>query len=286
MKPHTRSTRRYTEVQAPASPGTAKRLKKIEIESRRVIQRCAFNELMKIHASNEGKSRKGDILSIVQNYSKLENGNVTKGVMNHMILCHKKRRSEQLPNIVVISDNISSLSNISLLSIASCENQIVPKERTDGDDEDVVVVDYYTKSGGGRPKGSTKASMMAKKAALLSAKNEAANLCYLERQKTNNKGSCLIKRRVKLIIEDVESRRNLCRGAIPFETTCSRLKRRYLSGKTWQRASPIETVEPLLVQSCRKLANIGSPLCKDQVISLMESLICNTVHYDSLVEFK
>jgi hypothetical protein len=95
-----------------------------------------------------------------------------------------------------------------------------------------------------------------------------------------------MKWRVKLITEDVESRRNLCRGTIPFETICSRLKRRNLSGKTWQRTSPIETVEPLLVQHCRKLANIGSPLCKDQVISLVASLICNTVHYDSLVEFK
>jgi hypothetical protein len=90
MKPNTHLTRRYTEVQAPASPRTAKRLKKIEIESRRVIQRCAFNEMMKIRASNGGKSRKGDILSVVQKYSKTENGNVTKGVMNHMILCHKK----------------------------------------------------------------------------------------------------------------------------------------------------------------------------------------------------
>jgi hypothetical protein len=52
------------------------------------------------------------------------------------------------------------------------------------------------------------------------------------------------------------------------------------------KTSPLESVEPLLVQYCRKLVNIGSPLCKDQVISLMESLIENTLHYNRLVAFK
>jgi hypothetical protein len=52
-----------------------------------------------------------------------------------------------------------------------------------------VVVDYYTKSGGGRPKGSTKVSMTAKKAALLSAKTKLQTCVIWSNRRQTTKGA-------------------------------------------------------------------------------------------------
>jgi hypothetical protein len=96
-----------------------------------------------------------------------------------------------------------------------------------------------------------------------------------EAQKTIN---VLEPGRLKSIIEQFENEAKLQDGNIPLETVQSRHKHNNFSGFAWQKVLPLEEVEPLLVQYCRKLANVRSPLCRDQVIGLMESLIHRTGH--------
>jgi hypothetical protein len=52
--------------QTPLSTGTRKRFKQIEIEKRKGIQKCNFNELLKMRATNGGKAKRGDIVNVVK----------------------------------------------------------------------------------------------------------------------------------------------------------------------------------------------------------------------------
>jgi hypothetical protein len=197
-----------------------------------------------------------------------------------MIVCHNKNQMEKFPVVVTVenNDNVSSLSS-------STSNYPPLRRQSDPYPICTEPVDCSNKTGS-RPKGSTKAAIAAGKANLLLARTEAAKLYAIEKSKAMKSGATLKEGTLKSIVEQVEKNRSLTHGTLPVETIRSRSKRDNLLGVAWQRTSPLELVEPLLVQYCCKLANIGSPLCKEQVIGLMESLIYKSIHYDNLVEFK
>jgi hypothetical protein len=108
---------------------------------------------------------------------------------------------------------------------------------------------------------------------------EARSLAKIHR-KSLPKGTC------ERIIREIEKQSMLPNKTIKKKTIVSRVDRCHLTGIAPQKSSPLEGVEPLLVEYCLKLANIGQSLSKGQLISLAESIIDGTDYKESLATFK
>ena len=136
---------------------------------------------------------------------------------------------------------------------------------------------------GGRPSGSTKASKSLLKKKLLEAKTEAAVQYQSSRLSNGNK---LANGTLKGIISYVEKKFDLPSNSIRPKTIRSRFIRKNLDGTAAQRISPLVAIEPLLVEYCKKLALMGAPLTRDQVISLATDLIKGTDYEKNLLATK
>ena len=71
-----------------------------------------------------------------------------------------------------------------------------------------------------------------------------------------------------------------------LETIQSRIRNGNISGLAPQKRSPIEEVEPIIVEHCVRLAEIGSALTADEIIALAAEVIKGTEHETYLLEFK
>jgi hypothetical protein len=74
--------------------------------------------------------------------------------------------------------------------------------------------------------------------------------------------------------------------SINRETVKTRIKMKNLNGFAHQRTSPLSKVEPLIVQWCIELANMGNPLTRDSIIEPANEGIDNTIHSQRLNELK
>jgi hypothetical protein len=75
-------------------------------------------------------------------------------------------------------------------------------------------------------------------------------------------------------------------GCIKKSAILSRLKRNNLEGIAHQKESPLKDLEPLLVDACIKMANIGMALKKEDVIELAMDFMEGTPVADKLKEYK
>lgn len=135
---------------------------------------------------------------------------------------------------------------------------------------------------GDRPIGTTRSAKQLRSKIMLDSKFEAAQL-YSELKKTTGKvpNGALLN-----ICKSVEEKHGLLAGSIPQRTIRNRVDRNNLSGIQKQSISPLKDVENVIVQYCERLANMGAPLTKDQVISLANDLIKGTKYEESMVLFK
>ena len=88
------------------------------------------------------------------------------------------------------------------------------------------------------------------------------------------------------VIKETEIEFGLVSGTIRKSTIKQRVERNNLTGVAHQRLSPLSEVEPIIVDYCIRLANMGAPLFWDQIVSLANSIIAGTQFKDALIKFK
>jgi Tc5 transposase DNA-binding domain len=64
------------------------------------------------------------------------------------------------------------------------------------------------------------------------------------------------------------------------------VKRNNLIAFSHQKSSPVAEIEPVLVEWCLMLANMGNPLTRETMIKLANEIIDGTVHSHCLSEYK
>jgi hypothetical protein len=263
-----------------------------EIGRRKGVKDEAFRELLKVRATNGGRSKWGDISMIVTKYCKAGYKFVTRGYLNYKVSCYNSKKHCRhlinIPNNVSLdrggeSSGISSITVGPSLYSGTTHDPETSEEQVLG-----MVIDAPVTPGnvGGRRKGITSKSKKDDRKRLLIAREKAACLCAAEKERAKLNGEDVSVARLKDIIYTVQLEENLPRNSIPYETIRSRIKRNNLSGKTSQSTPPLEKVEPLIVEYCQRCAQIGYPLTKDQVITLAEDLIDKTEYFDSLKNCK
>jgi hypothetical protein len=77
----------------------------------------------------------------------------------------------------------------------------------------------------------------------------------------------------KKIITAAEEKFGLLPGSVNDETVLSRVKRNNISGVAHQRVSPLDEMEPLIIEWCEQMAKIGMALTRDNVVELVTDLI-------------
>jgi hypothetical protein len=157
----------------------------------------------------------------------------------------------------VESNTNSTNTSTSMSTTADCETLC------DEQENDIRTVSY-----GGRSKGDTKRAQDEFQRKKMTAITKAATRLVDERCKSKAEGKSLPNGTCKRIIAKIEKEAQLPLDTIKQKTILSRVDSHNLTGIAPQKVSPLEGIEPLLVDYCLKLSNIGQPLTKGQLISL------------------
>ena len=99
-------------------------------------------------------------------------------------------------------------------------------------------------------------------------------------------GGKLKNRTIPRIIKEAEDQFELPSGSISEDTLRKRFARNNPSGKGNAHVSPVDELEPVIIDFCVKLARMGSPLGKEQVITLANDLLKGTGVEDPLFAYK
>jgi hypothetical protein len=151
---------------------------------------------------------------------------------------------------------------------------------------DAANINTSTKKGG-RPKGSTKAASEKISAIVKESVTMAAiqyNKALKEARKSGKKA--VPKGTLDKIVSDLETEAGLSKNSISLETVRSRIKRGNPDAKKTYSIFPISDLEPLIVEFCIRLAEIGDPLTKRTVIQLANSLVVDNDYQSRINECK
>jgi hypothetical protein len=267
------------------------RMKRAEARGRQGVKHEAFNELLNIRASNGGRSTYGDIPLVVKKYNKLGYHFVTIGVLKYMIYSHRYQHNlipgsinvdaESYTSPLTFDESLSGITNgtctCTIVDEAFCEDHSRLNEQ---------INPAASINVGGRAIGTTKAARKIAMKKKLEATTKAATMFADERNRAHLQNRQVAGGTLARIIHQVEEDFDLEHGIIRFKTVFNRVQRNNLTGTSPQKISPLSGIEPLLAEYCIKLAQMGSPLCREQVISLAISLIMDTPHLEKVVELK
>lgn len=140
------------------------------------------------------------------------------------------------------------------------------------------------KKSGGRPKGTTDAAKEDYEDRIERAYMHAVMLFAYRRCEAGRKK--LANGTAAKVCREAEEHLSLKENSIKVETMLSRYKRGNVDGRGKGHVSPVEAMEPILVDFCIKLARMGQPLGKEQVLCLANDLIKGTESQERLVEYK
>ena len=271
-----RNTRNSKQVVEVSAEETEK-----EKINRKGSQLKAFHELMKLREANKGTKR-GDIKSIVKKYQSLGYKHVTRGYLNYAVLAYNLKHGKKPPGEILLESLNSGFSSLTPNDICACATSTECQGMDNEIREDAITNAILR----GRKKGSTDAAKARDTAIQQAAVTEAANLCLNEYRRAQFNDVIVEPGTYLNIIKDVEKRNGIKEKTISLETIKSRMRRNNTSGYAAQRTSPLAGIEPLIVEYCQRLSDIGAPLTRDQVIHLAYSAIKGTIHYDKLIAFK
>jgi hypothetical protein len=153
-------------------------------------------------------------------------------------LCYMLSERDSIPIEIQTEHSDSDRSNVSSLSGTQTSNT----------DSNQIWACNGSVVLGGRPKGSTEEYKSDELVRTKDALTEAAQLYQMEQKKYR------------------------------ANTVANRTRRDNITGEVLQRVSPLQDLDPLLVDYCLCLTWVGCPLDKAQLILLASSLIQNTVY--------
>ena len=74
-------------------------------------------------------------------------------------------------------------------------------------------------------------------------------------------------------------------NTVKFETVVSRVKSCNVSGECHQKQSPLQLIEPLIVDWACRMSRMGQAFSKDDIIDLADEIISNTQYSADLIAF-
>ena len=256
--------------------------KRLEIWRNKGSQLQAFQDLMKLRKANKGTKR-GDIKSVVDKYRALGLNHITRGSLNYAVLVHNLKYAKKPPSEVILESLNTGTSSLTSNEIGACATSNECPVILDREIREDAVCNAIIR---GRKKGTTDAEKVRDAAILKEAITDASNLCLNEYRRAQFDDTIVKPGTYIQIIKEIEERNKIKAGTIKLDTIKSRMRRNNTSGYAHQRTSPLAGIEPLIVDYCQRLSEIGAPLTRDQVIHLAYSAIQGTIHYDKLVAFK
>ena len=138
----------------------------------------------------------------------------------------------------------------------------------------------------GRPKGTTNQMKLETSIRISTAYTKAAMHYADERNKAKQKNMNVPNGFLNGLIKQTEEEFELPCGSLRFATIKKRVERNNLTGFAHQKTSPLHSIEPLIVDYCIRLANMGAPLLGEQVMSLADSLIIGTEVREKFLTYK
>lgn len=256
----------------PLSP-KSKKAKKDAVQK---IQQEAFMALKQIRDDNDGTAIRGDLDMIVERYHNIGFGSdfVSKRMLRYRLGIEKAGKPAFNDKIPLRNINMNGKEDISSVTGDSSN---IAKEINQKECEN---------NKGGRPKGSTQKSKDDNVQHVENCIELATNEYYATRKLYDDQGKRVPKGTFKSILNKIATTNNIDPSLIKLKTVISRIDRKNHTGTRDHMTSPIKDLEPIIYQWCEKLADIGQPLHKRQVIGLAEEMISGTDYENKMLEFK
>lgn len=267
-----------------STPPEVKRIKK---EQKRDVNRKIAMELIKNHDPSRARADRTVTKEIFDKYVRyfgadMVDKNMVFRFKREMLEGHGHEAKNETENTATASIEFDSVTTISSLSGGSPATTMT---LATSEGAQSVSLSDGAKKPGGRPKGTTKAAKRDYNTREEEA-TEKAVIQYFEARAAAGSNDRVAPGTIKTIIDRIEKEYNLPQGTVREETIRSRFKRRNTTGKGKTHVSPIAPIEPIIVDFCVKLARMGSPLDRDQVISLTNDLLKNTNELERLKSYK
>jgi hypothetical protein len=267
------------------SPTTRKKdskTKKIETLQQRIAQNQAFKELLTLRRVNGGRKKK-DIKLVSDDYQSRGFHSVTIRNLRYRLSEMKKNGRVTLASeIEPPSKHVYGEPGEATLNVSTITNT----ETDDSDDIESLASEMDENNNNNVSKGKKRKTTSVYLQRLKEGKTKAAQLLAEAKMEANAVGKKLSGGTIDTIIQSTVTEFGLSPTSIKKKMVYSRVKRNNLMGIPHQKTSPIEEIEPLLVEWCVKMAKIGHALTRRDVMELATELIEGTKFADELVKFK
>ena len=284
-----------TEVtNAPSlSPGG----RKTKIQENNVWRNAAFRDLEKMKSANSGRLSHADIEFIVQKYQSRKQ-NVKRCHLDYRRCLWKqglalpgeeKKKATPAPPVdnVTTSHTVDG-TNLSPLttSVASTVASTVASPVTEVREE--AVENVSEKNKGGRKKGSTYKAKTEHLQKVKQALEEATTLCLEEKDLAESTKQRVSNGKYIEIFSLVCSKYGLVQEeeGFKYETLRARLRTRNVNGMKNVITSPLEGIEPEVVDWCCKASRMGEAMTKYELMELADDLIRGTVYEQKYNDYR
>lgn len=266
-------------VEVPLSP-TSKKTKWQLVEQ---VKDRAMSDLFKMQALNGGMLKYGDLARVVNRYQAMNFPFITRSVL-------RKRLGKLLANgatTITVVDVVTTeavVDSVTTDIVGADLEEAGPVAEAVVELEDIPNVETTTTTAKkGRPTNKSIKEYKNKVAFLTTL---AATKFHEARVKAESDGKLSVPNgTLAKIIAQLEEEHGLEKKIIKPNSIISRLRRGNFHGIAPQKVSPLAEIEPLLVTYCRRLAKMGMPRSRDQVCSLMQSLISGTAAEARYIQF-
>lgn len=281
-----------TSTLSAADKREEKRLKK---NCDRDVQKRAYEHLLSLRAANGGNPIHGDIETVIVKYANLGYTCVTRRNLAYRLELAKNGKTfgkETAPPPVTNITSSENETTISPLTENSAINQKIgntSNSDTNFNTTTAPTSNSTTTTTSSERRTAGRKSIEAKQReeksvadAIFGAAEEFQKVLF----EYQEKGMKLPNGKLNEIVSDFEKENGLQDNSISRSTVKSRVYRKNIEGQAHQKVSPLLEVEPIIVEYCIELANIGEALTKESVIELMEETIKGTKYEEALKNFK
>jgi len=248
-------------------------------------QEEAFKEFVALIGTNGGKIPYGAVDKLVKTYHKNGFKGVTRQKLYYQLERSKKcNNKDDFTSSTMVGTTVTTTSSsLGTVSLVTMSNPISEAEESSGnqgtstydlDRDSTANIGSVNK--GGRKKGSTKVSLKHARKVKQEVTTRSAILYKEEVEQAAKQGKPVSNGTLKRIINEEEEKMGLSLNTISTDTVRSRIKRGNLSAHNKNQLSPLDHVEPLILELCIRLAKMGSPLTKTTVIELANDIVSGT----------
>ena len=296
MMTSTQGLRKGKEKNAEPDPGTVvlSKLSMAASEARNATMASIAELVDDAAAKNGGRVPKGFIPKVIQQFSIVAPGLNRDKINYYRKEYEKKRKRGALHGgSDIVTPESSALAGLpqndergatngSALVVVTPESLMASSLPQDDD-----TGPPRKRQKGGRPKGTTVKSSQAEYDIYQKVCAEAARDFQNALDEVAKTGKCRTKKGLlDQIIQDVKKRHNVEHFEIPPATVRKRILRKNLAPPHRGLVSPMEKIEPMLVELCIRLGRARQPLkCKD-FLPLVNSIIKGSLTEKEVIEFK